>query len=121
MKAIRVTAFGGPEVLTLTDIERPVPKAGEALVRIAAAGVNFMDIGQRLGRRAGQSLPYTPGGEASGIVESVGEGVTDVQPGDRVMYAMMPGSYAEYAAVPASSLVIVPGDIDLVQAAAIPL
>lgn len=121
MKSIRVTAFGGPDVLTLTDVERPVPKAGEALVRIAAAGLNYMDIGQRAGRRAGQALPYTPGGEASGTVESVGEGVTEVKPGDRVMYAMIPGSYAEFAVVPAGSLVIVPPEIDLVEAAAIPL
>jgi NADPH2:quinone reductase len=121
MKAIRVTAFGGPDVLTLADVERPTPKAGEALVRIAAAGVNFMDIGQRAGRRPGQTVPFTPGGEASGTVESIGEGVTAVKPGDRVMYAMIPGSYAEYATVPATSLVHVPTDIDLVQAAAIPL
>jgi NADPH:quinone reductase len=122
MKAIRVSAFGGPNVLTLTDIERPMPKAGEALVRVAAAGVNFMDIGQRAGRRAGTMLPFTPGGEASGIVESVGEGVTDVKPGDRVMYAMGPnGTYAEFVAVPAALLVSVPPDMDLVQAAAVPL
>jgi len=121
MKAIRVTAFGGPDVLALTEIEQPAPKAGEALVRIAAAGVNFMDIGQRAGRRAGQALPFTPGGEASGTVESIGAGVTEVQPGDRVMYAMVSGSYAEFATVPASSLVHVPADVDLVQAAAIPL
>jgi NADPH2:quinone reductase len=122
MKAIRVSAFGGPNVLTLTDIEQPVPKAGEALVRVAAAGVNFMDVGQRAGRRAGQALPYTPGGEASGIVESVGEGVTGVKPGDRVMHAMGPnGTYAEFVAVPANLLVTVPPEIDLVQAAAIPL
>jgi NADPH:quinone reductase len=121
MKAIQVAAFGGPDVLTLTDIERPTPKAGEALVRVAAAGVNYMDIGQRAGRRAGQALPFTPGGEASGTVESVGEGVTGVKPGDRVMYAMVPGSYAEFAAVPATSLVPVPPEIDLVDAAALPL
>ena len=122
MKAIRVSAFGGPSVLTLTDIERPTPKAGEALLRVAAAGVNFMDIGQRAGRRAGTALPFTPGGEASGTVESVGEGVTSVKPGDRVMYAMGPnGTYAEFVAVPATLLVTVPPEIDLVQAAAIPL
>jgi NADPH2:quinone reductase len=122
MKAIRVSAFGGPNVLTLTDIERPVPKAGEALVRVAASGVNFMDIGQRAGRRSGQALPFTPGGEASGTVESVGEGVTVVKPGDRVMYAMGPnGTYAEFVAVPATLLVTVPPEMDLVQAAAVPL
>jgi NADPH2:quinone reductase len=122
MKAIRVSAFGGPNVLTLTDIEQPVPKTGEALVRVAASGVNFMDVGQRAGRRSGQPLPFTPGGEASGTVESVGEGVTGVKPGDRVMYAMGPnGTYAEFVAVPAALLVPVPAGIDLVQAAAIPV
>jgi len=121
MKAIQITAFGGPDVLTLADVERPTPKAGEALVRIAAAGLNFMDTGYRSGRRAGTPLPFIPGGEAAGTVESVGEGVTDVKPGDRVMYAMTLGSYAEFAAVPAKNLVIVPPEIDLVQAAAIPL
>jgi NADPH2:quinone reductase len=122
MKAIRVSTFGGPSVLTLTDIERPTPKAGEALVRVAASGVNFMDIGQRAGRRGGQALPFTPGGEASGIVESVGDGVTGVKPGDRVMFAMGPnGTYAEFVAVPATLLVAVPLEMDLVQAAAVPL
>lgn len=121
MKAIRVTAFGGPDVLTLADVVRPTPKAGEALVRVAAAGVNFMDIGQRAGRRTGQALPFTPGGEASGVVEEVGAGVIDVAPGDRVMYAMAPESYAEFVTVPAAWLVHVPADIDLVHAAAIPL
>jgi NADPH2:quinone reductase len=122
MKAIRVSAFGGPNVLTLTDIEQPVPEAGEALVRVAASGVNFTDVLQRAGRRPSQALPFTPGGEASGIVESIGEGVTGVKPGDRVMYAMGPnGTYAEFVAVPATLLVAVPPEIDLVQAAAIPL
>ena len=122
MKAIRVSAFGGPNVLKLTDIEQPTPQAGEALVRVAASGVNFMDIGQRAGRRGGQALPFTPGGEASGTVESVGEGVTGVKPGDRVMYAMGPnGTYAEFVVVPAALLVPVPPELDLVQAAAIPV
>lgn len=120
MKAIRVTAFGGPEVLTYTDTERPEPKAGEALVRIAAAGINYMDVGQRRGR-PGQQVPYTPGGEASGTVEAIGAGVDTVKPGDRVMYAMVPGSYAEYAVVPAARLVSVPDGFDLVEAAAIML
>jgi NADPH2:quinone reductase len=121
MKAIRVAAFGGPDALTLVDVERPTPKAGEALVRIAAAGVNFMDIGMRAGRRPGLTVPYIPGGEASGTVESVGEGVTEVKPGDRVMYAMVMASYAEFAVVPATSLVTVPPELDLVEAAALPL
>lgn len=120
MKAILVSAFGGPEVLTIAEIERPEPKAGEALVRIAAAGVNYMDVGQRRGR-PGQQIPYTPGGEASGTVEAVGAGVTTVKPGDRVMYAVVPGSYAEFAAVPADRLIEIPDELDLVTAAAVPL
>src|SRR5580693_8518783 len=120
MKAIRVTAFGGPEVLTLADVERPVPGNGEVLVRVAAAGVNYMDVGQRRGR-PGQTVPYTPGGEASGTVEAVGAGVDGVKVGDRVAYAMVPGSYAEFVAVPASRLLSVPDDLDLVLAAALPL
>jgi NADPH:quinone reductase len=120
MKAIRVAAFGGPEVLAQAEVGRPEPKAGEALVRIAASGVNYMDVGQRRGR-PGQQVPYTPGGEASGTVEAVGDGVDAVKPGDRVMYAMVPGSYAEYAVVPAARLVAVPAEFDLVEAAALPL
>jgi NADPH2:quinone reductase len=120
MKAIRVTAFGGPEVLTLADVERPVPGNGEVLVRVAAAGVNYMDVGQRRGR-PGQTVPYTPGGEASGTVEAVGAGVDGVKVGDRVAYAMVPGSYAEFALVPASRVLTVPADLDLVLAAALPL
>jgi NADPH2:quinone reductase len=121
MKAIHVTAFGDPDVLTLTDLERPTPKPGEALVRIAAAGVNYMDIGQRSGRRPGQTLPFIPGGEGAGTVEAVGAGVTEVKAGDRVMYALVPASYAEFAVVPVSSLVTVPPEMDLLQAAALPL
>ena len=91
-------------------------------MRVTASGVNFTDVLQRAGRRAAQALPFTPGGEASGLVESIGEGVTGVKPGDRVMYAMGPnGTYAEFVAVPATLLVAVPSEIDLVQAAAIPL
>lgn len=120
MKAIRVTAFGGPDVLTLADVDRPEPRAGEVLVRIAAAGVNYMDITQRRGR-PGQKLPFTPGGEGAGTVEKVGDGVTGVKPGDRVMYAMVGSSYADYAVVRADRLLAVPDDLDLVQAAAIPL
>jgi NADPH2:quinone reductase len=120
MKAIRVTAFGGPEVLALADVERPVPGNGEVLVRVAAAGVNYMDVGQRRGR-PGLTVPYTPGGEASGTIEEVGPGVDGVKAGDRVAYAMVPGSYAEFALVPASRVLAVPADLDLVLAAALPL
>jgi NADPH2:quinone reductase len=111
MKAIRVEQHGGPEVLTYQDIDRPAPKANEALVRIAAIGVNFIDVYHRTGLYPMQ-LPFIPGSEAAGIVEAVGGDVRDIQPGDRVAYAMVPGAYAEYAAVPTARLVKIPDGID---------
>ena len=95
MKAIVVSALGGPEVLELRDLPTPVPQAGEALVKVAAAGINYMDVGNRQRGRAGMEPPFVLGGEISGTVESVGAGVTAVKPGDRVMQCMVPGSYAE--------------------------
>lgn len=121
MKAIVVTAYGGPEVLELRDLPTPVPQAGEALVKVAAAGINYMDVGNRQRGRAGLEPPFVLGGEIAGTVEAVGEGVTLVRPGDRVMQCMVPGSYAEYQIVKADRLVPVPADFDLVEAAAIPL
>ena len=121
MKAIRATKFGGPEVLTLVDVPTPAPGEGEALVRVASAGVNFMDIMQRSGKRPGTTPPFIPGGEAAGTVEAIGAGVTNVKPGDRVMVAMLPSTYAEYAVAPAWRLIHVPAEIDLVDAGAIPL
>jgi NADPH2:quinone reductase len=121
MKAIVVSALGGPEVLELRDLPTPVPQAGEALVKVAAAGINYMDVGNRQRGRAGMEPPFVLGGEISGTVESVGAGVTAVKPGDRVMQCMVPGSYAEYQVVKADRLVPVPDDFDLVEAAAIPL
>jgi NADPH2:quinone reductase len=121
MKSMQVTAFGGPEALTFVDAPKPTPKAGEALVRVAAAGVNYTDISQRSGKRAGLVPPLIIGAEASGTVEALGADVTEVAEGDRVMFAMQPGAYAEYVSVKSSALVHVPADIDLVLAAAIPL
>jgi NADPH2:quinone reductase len=121
MRSIQLTAFGGPEVLTLVDAPKPVPRTGEALVRVAAAGVNYTDISQRSGKRAGLVPPLIVGVEGSGTVEALGAGVTEVAVGDRVMFAMEPGAYAEYVSVKSSALVHVPADVDLVLAAAIPL
>jgi NADPH2:quinone reductase len=121
MKAIRVTEFGGPEVLQPADVPVPEPGNGEVLVRIAASGVNFMDTGVRTGRRPGVKVPVIPGGEAAGTIEAVGAGVTDFKPGDRVMYAMTPATYAEYSVAPAWRVTRVPETIDLIDAAAIPL
>jgi NADPH2:quinone reductase len=120
MKAVRVHKYGGPEVLVLDDIHIPEPKAGEARVKIEAIGVNFIDIYQRTGLYPLQT-PFTSGSEAAGVVDAVGEGVTEVRKGDRVAYAMVPGSYAEYAIVPAWRLATVPANIEAKSAAAIML
>src|SRR5262245_61437755 len=117
MKAIRVVQYGGPEVLKYEDVPVPEPGTEEARIKIETIGVNFLDIYQRLGRYQG-SLPFTLGQEAAGTVDAVGENVTDVKPGDRVVYASVPGSYAEYATVPAWRLVRIPEKVDLQQAVA---
>jgi NADPH2:quinone reductase len=117
MKAIRVHTPGGPEALQYEDVPTPAPKAGEALVKIEAIGVNFIDIYIRSGMYK-NPLPLTLGQEAAGVVEVVGPNVTEVQVGDRVAYSGTPGSYAEYAVVPATRLVKVPPDLDAKSAAA---
>jgi NADPH2:quinone reductase len=117
MKAIRVHEYGGPERLSYEDLPQPEPGSGEARVKLAAAGVNFIDVYQRSGQYKG-SLPFTLGTEGAGVVEAVGADVSDLQVGDRVAYAMHPGSYAEQVVVPAWKLVPVPEQIELETAAA---
>jgi len=117
MHAIRVSKTGGREVLEYAEVERPSPKEGEALVRIEAAGVNFIDVYHRSGLYK-LELPFTPGSEAAGVVEEIGAGVEGIQQGDRVAYAMAPGAYAEFAALPAAKLVAIPDGIDTRTAAA---
>jgi NADPH2:quinone reductase len=117
MKVIQVRDPGGPEKLELADAPVPVPGPGQALVRIAASGVNFIDVYFRTGLYKAE-LPITLGSEAAGVVESVGPNVTQVAPGDRVAYAMVRGSYAQYAALSESSLVKIPETIDFESAAA---
>ena len=121
MKAVRVHECGGPEALCYEETPAPKPAAGEALVKIAAAGVNFIDVQHREGRYKLPSRPFTVGSEAAGTVTAVGEGVTEVAVGDRVAYAMVVGAYAELAAVPAKRLVKIPDDIDFRMAAAVML
>src|SRR5919205_2173406 len=113
MKAVRIHEFGGPEVLRYEDPEMPEPGPGEARVRLAASGVNFIDVYQRTGQYPG-SLPRTLGLEGAGEVDAVGEGVEDVSPGDFVAFASTPGSYAEYVVAPAENLV--PFNVTLVEA-----
>lgn len=117
MKAIQVAETGGPEKLALIDLPTPAPGPGEALVKIAASGVNFIDIYFRTGLYKAQ-LPIALGQEAAGAVEAVGPKVTEVKPGDRVAYAMARGSYAEYAVVPAWQLVPLPAGVAFNTAAA---
>ena len=117
MKAIRIHEPGDSSVMKLEDIPVPAPGPGQVLLRIAAAGVNFIDIYQRSGQYKG-ALPFTPGMEGAGTVEAVGEGVTDFAPGDRAAFGFTQGSYAEYALVPADKLVPVPEGVDLALAAA---
>jgi NADPH2:quinone reductase len=117
MKCIQVKTPGGPEAMQLVDAPTPTPGPKQALVRIAASGVNFIDVYFRSGLYKAD-LPLTPGSEAAGTVEAVGAEVTEVAPGDRVAYAMARGSYAEYAVVPAAQLVKIPGHVDFHTAAA---
>lgn len=117
MKAIVVQNPGDPEVLVYQEAEKPTPKSGEALVRIEAVGLNYIDVYHRTGLYP-LPRPFIPGMEASGVVEAVGPGVTEVAVGDRVAYAMHPGAYAEYAAVSAWKLVKVPDGVEVRQAAA---
>ena len=120
MKAVRVHKYGGPEVLTIDEVPVPEPKAGETRVKIEAIGVNYIDIYQRTGLYPLQT-PFTLGTEGAGIVDAVGPNVTEVKKGERVGYASIPGSYAEYAIVPAARLVPIPPNIDARTAAALML
>src|SRR5262245_33402913 len=117
MKAIQVTETGGPEVLTLVDLPAPAPKANEALIKIKAAGINFIDVYIREGRYP-STLPFIAGQEAAGVVTEIGVDVKNVKEDDRVAYCGTPGSYAEYATVPADRHVKIPAELDFESAAA---
>jgi NADPH2:quinone reductase len=117
MKAIQIAKTGGAEVLNLAEVSIPKPKENEAVVQIKAIGVNFIDVYLREGRYPAQ-LPFILGQEAAGIVTEVGAKVTDVKNGDRVAYAGVLGSYAEYASVPSARLIKIPNGVTEQQAAA---
>lgn len=117
MRAVRIHEYGGLEVLRLEDVPLPEPGPGEARVKLQAIGVNFIDIYQRTGQYP-LPLPLTLGGEAAGVVDALGPGVEDLEPGDRVVYASHQGAYAEYAVIPAWKLVRIPDNLDIRQAAA---
>jgi NADPH:quinone reductase len=117
MKAIQVKQTGGPEVMELVELPVPQPKANEALVKLTAAGVNFIDVYNREGRYKAP-VPFVLGQEGAGVVTAVGADVKSVKPGDRVAWTALLGSYAEYAAVPADRLVPIPAAVTDQQAAA---
>ena len=124
MNAVRVHELGGPEVLRYEEVDAPEPRVDEALVKVAACGVNYLDIYYRSGFHWGghhrRELPYIPGAEGAGIVVAVGRSVSEVRVGDRVAYGISNGygSYAELAAVPERHLAPVPEAVDFRSAAA---
>jgi len=120
MKAIRVHAPGAADVMKLEDVPEPQPKAGEAVVKVDAAGLNYIDVYQRSGLYKLQ-MPLTLGLEAGGTVSAIGPGVTEVKVGDKVAFTGVPGAYAQYAAVPAARLVVLPQGVSTKQGAAIML
>ncbi|MDM8532906.1 quinone oxidoreductase [Anaerolineales bacterium HSG25] len=112
MKAVRVQETGGPEVLTYMDVPTPDPQEGQILIKIAAAGLNFIDTYHRTGLYP-MPLPFTLGVEGAGVVEEVGEDVSGFKVGDKVAYIGYPGADAEYVAVPADKVVPVPSGVSL--------
>lgn len=117
MKLIQISQTGGPEVMQLVDAFVPTPGPKQALVKVGAAGVNFIDVYFRIGLYKAD-LPFTPGNEGAGVIEAVGSEVTEFKVGDRVAWGMFRGSYAQYAAVPVSSLVKLPDTVDFETGAA---
>ena len=120
MKAIRVHENGGPDVLRYEDVTEPKPRAGEVLVRLAAAGVNYIDVYRRTGMYP-TPMPYIPGTEGAGTVTALGDGVAGLAVGDRVAYEGPLGAYAELQAVPAAKLVKIPDGVGADVAAAVML
>ncbi len=120
MKAVRISAFGGPEVLRLEEMPTPEPGPGQARVRVEAAGVNFIDIYQREGLYPGP-LPRTLGLEGAGVIEAVGPDVTGRRTGERVAWTGLPGAYASHAILPEDRLVKLPDKITTREAAAVML
>jgi len=118
MKAIRVAAFGGPEVMQMADVPDPSPGPGQLLVRVEAAGLNYIDVYHRTGLYP-NALPFTPGLEGAGLVIGLGPGAAGIREGDRVAWSSALGSYAERVLVPAAQAVRVPEGLDVRTAAAL--
>lgn len=123
MKAVIIDEYGGNDVVRYTDVETPEPKAGEVLIKVAAAGVNPVDwkIRGGMGQRLGMTLPVHLGGEISGTVETLGEGVETLSQGDAIYGIIPSGAFAEYAVAKAADLTRKPANLDFIHAAAVPL
>ena len=121
MKAVRFHEHGGPEVFRVDDLSLPEPGEGEVRVRVRFAGVNFIDVYRRTGLYPVPELPAIPGAEASGVVEAVGPGVTEVKEGDRVAFWDAPGAYAEAVVHRADRLLPLPEGVGFEAGAALPL
>lgn len=122
MKAIQFKEFGGPDVLENVDIDMPTPHGREVLIKVHASAVNYADTARREGQYVVKTtLPYIPGAEVSGLVSEVGEDVTKVNVGDRVVAMMDSGGYAEYAVTDERSILPLPYCLDFKEAAAIPV
>lgn len=121
MKAIVVTAFGGPEMMKYTDVAMPSINANQVLIRVVATSVNFADIKSRYGKKGTGNLPFIPGIDAAGIVEQVGANVTNINVGQRVIAFPVNGSYAEYVVANEELTFVLPDKIDFEIAAACPI
>src|SRR5688572_27011850 len=120
MKAIRVHEFGGPEVLKYEDVPDPTPGTGQVTIKVHAVGVNPVETYIRSGSNAALPRPYTPGSDAVGVVETLGEGVTAWKPGDRVYTsATLTGAYAEKTVADAKSVYRLPDNVSFAQGAGI--
>ncbi|MDP4171502.1 MAG: zinc-binding dehydrogenase, partial [Bacillota bacterium] len=122
MKGVQLKEYGGPEVLQMVELERPVPKGKEVLIEIHAIGVNYADTARREGQYVVKTpLPFVPGAEVAGVVVAVGDEVRTVKPGARVVTLIESGGYAEYALADSRGLIHLPDRFDFYQAAALPL
>ncbi len=117
MKAVRIHVPGGPDTLRYEDVPEPTPKPGHAVVKVDAAGLNYIDVYYRMGQYKAE-LPMTLGMEAAGTVAAVGANVSEVKVGDKVAYTGTPGAYAELALVPADRLIVLPAGLSTKQGAA---
>lgn len=122
MRAIQLKEYGGPEVLNLIDKEKPIPQGHEVLIEIKAIGVNYADTARREGQYVVKTpLPFIPGAEIAGVVAAVGEQVTKIKPGTRIVTLIESGGYADFAIADERSVIPIPEQLDFHTAAALPL